>query len=371
MRTAETGQYERRSRARVFVSYSRKDQPFVERLAASLEERGFSMDWDQAKADPTNVSMGIAAEDEWWIRLQELIAAADAMVFVVSPDSARSNVCDEEIAYARALGKRVIAILYRSIDFDKAPPRLGALNVKISFVEEADVYDESLDELERALALDVGWIRESTRLTQAAHRWSAAQRDSDLLLQGSELGAVEKWMARRPASAPDLSSLVLDFIEASREAEDERRAISEVHRLRYQEIDRVTRGMLQEELNVRESLPRPEHPGVADEMNTERELIRSLLGLQIRWHPQSALHRGSTGASHGYAEFFEFPCCGLKIQDFLATSSSDPPSQFRADGCEEIPESIRYESSKPSNPFGSALVGAYRKLKWAGGTVGE
>ncbi len=59
-------------------------------------------------------------------------------------------------------------------------------------------------------------------------------------------------------------------------------------------------------------------------MNTEKELIRSLLGLQIRWHPQRARHIGSTGASHGYAEFFEFPCCSIKVKDFLATSGSDP-----------------------------------------------
>src|SRR6266498_3861085 len=244
----------------VFISYSRKDKPFVERLAASLEERGFSMDWDQAIADPENVSMGIAAEDEWWGRLQELIAAADVMVFVVSPDSARSSVCDEEIAYARALGKRVIAILHRTIDFDKAPPRLAALNVKISFVKDAVVYNESLDELARALALDVGWMRESTRITQAAHRWSAAQRESDLLLQGTELRAVEKWMARRPTTGQAASALVLDFIEASRDAEEERSAISEVQRIRYQEIERVTRGLLEEELSVRESLPPPGTP---------------------------------------------------------------------------------------------------------------
>jgi nucleoside 2-deoxyribosyltransferase len=349
-------------RTRVFISYSRKDQEFVERLAASLDERGFVPDWDQTTADPDSVSAGISAEDQWWARLQELIAAADVMVFVVSPDSATSKVCDEEIAYARALGKRVIPILRRTIDFKQAPPRLAALNVKISFITETASYDDSLERLARALALDVGWMRELTRLSQAATAWSASGSEKDRLLRGDEVRAAENWAARRPASAPPVSALMLEFLEASRDFEEERRAISEVERLRYQEIDRVTREFLEEELKHRESRPRPGHPGVDDELATEKELVRSLVGLQIRWHPQAAQHIASTGARDGYAEIFGFPCCDLKIKDFLATSERDPPSQFRADGCEEIPESIRYEASKPTNPFRSLLIAHYRQL---------
>ena len=358
----DVGRPERELTTRVFISYSRRDQKFVERLAASLDERGFVPDWDQTTTDPDNVSVGISAEDEWWARLQQLIAAADVMVFVVSPDSASSKVCDEEIAYARAVGKRVIPILCRTIDFHQAPPRLAALNVKISFMRETASYDDSFEQLARVLALDVGWMRELTRLSQAATMWTARGRKKDGLLRGDELRTAENWAARRPASAPPVSALMLDFLEASRDFEEERRAISEVERVRYQEIDRVTREFLQEELRHRESRPSSGHPGVDDELQTEKELIRSLVGLQTRWHPQAAHHLGSFGASHGYAEIFEYPCCNRKIKDFLATSDSDPPSQFRADGCEEIPESIRYEALKPSNPFRSLLLAQYRQL---------
>ena len=58
-----------------------------------------------------------------------MIAAADIMVFIVSPESAESPVCDREIAHARELGKRIIAILFRPIDFAGAPKLLAALNV--------------------------------------------------------------------------------------------------------------------------------------------------------------------------------------------------------------------------------------------------
>jgi hypothetical protein len=116
---------------RVFLSYSRKDRAFAEWLASSLTARGFVADWDQASTDPDNISTGISAEDEWWDRLQQMITAADVVVFVISPDAAASKVCDEEIAYARALGKRTLAILCRPIDFSTAPPRLAALSSRV------------------------------------------------------------------------------------------------------------------------------------------------------------------------------------------------------------------------------------------------
>ena len=107
-------------KTRVFLSYSRKDEAFTPRLAAALEGRGYAPDFDQSARDPANVETGIAAEDEWWQRLKDMIAAADVMVFIVSPDSAASRVCDEEIAYARALGKRIIPILRRPASAGRA-----------------------------------------------------------------------------------------------------------------------------------------------------------------------------------------------------------------------------------------------------------
>ena len=80
-----------------FLSYSRADKLFVAGLAKSLDAAGLMSDWDQSSVDLTSVTTGISAEDEWWARLQDMIAAADVMGFVISPDSAKSPVCGEEI----------------------------------------------------------------------------------------------------------------------------------------------------------------------------------------------------------------------------------------------------------------------------------
>ena len=125
-------------KTRVFLSYSRMDSGFTDRLAEALAEMGYTPDFDRSGYDPANIDSGISAQDQWWQRLQQMIARADVIVFIVSPDSAGSRVCDEEIAYAQGLGKRIIPILRRPIDFSKAPPRLSAHNVKLDFTDDAE-----------------------------------------------------------------------------------------------------------------------------------------------------------------------------------------------------------------------------------------
>jgi hypothetical protein len=97
----------------------------------------------------------LTAQDEWWGVLKAMIAASDVMVFVVTPDSARSPVCDDEIAHAKSLGKRVVAILRGDIDFNIAPERLRAINVRIDFrADEDPAFLVALDALSVELDLD-------------------------------------------------------------------------------------------------------------------------------------------------------------------------------------------------------------------------
>ncbi|MEQ1780970.1 MAG: hypothetical protein ABMA14_06400 [Hyphomonadaceae bacterium] len=56
---------------------------------------------------------------------------------------------DEEIAYARSLSKRIIAITCREVDFNSALPRLSALNVSLWFLKQT--FDDALVQLCTAL----------------------------------------------------------------------------------------------------------------------------------------------------------------------------------------------------------------------------
>jgi len=204
------------ARTRVFLSYSRRDAALVARVAEGLLGAGFLADYDQAAHDPGHVSAGIAAEDEWWKRLQEMIASADVMVFLVSPDSAQSAVCDEEIAYARALGKRILAVLARPVDFARAPPRLSALNVRIDFSEGGPGFEAALAQAVSALEMNVGWHREGRKYFARVQEWDTAGRPKSRLLREGAVEEAERWALARPRNEPEPGELFLAWIAASR-----------------------------------------------------------------------------------------------------------------------------------------------------------
>lgn len=339
----------------------------VRSLTEALSRRGLLPDFDLAPEDPGAEDTGISAEDEWWTRLEQMITRADVIVFVISRASAASRVCDQEVAFARAAGKRIIPVLGQSVDYQRLPPHVAALNIEISFVDrDSEAFDQSVEELVGAIERDVEWLRQSTQLTVEAMTWHSARRPPDQLLRGAEIRRAQELVARRPDSAPPTSDVVLDFLTASQEDEDERHAMSVVAKARYLELDRVARSMLEEELRVREEAP-PTPPTdsywVIKEAESDLELIRGLLGKQKNWHPEAPQHVGHGGAVEGYPEIYQFPCCDTSVWVYTQIGYDVPPSQFRADGCREIPKEVQYEALQLSNPFRSSLVGKYVSLK--------
>ena len=145
------------SQTSVFVSYSRKDAAFVGRLVTTLEARGYApICLDRSDRQYDDPDFRLTAQDEWWKSLKAMLAASDVMVFVVTPDSAASAVCDDEIAYARSLGRRVIAILRRDVDFNTIPERLRALNIRIDIRrDDAPSFLAAFDLLAAEIELDI------------------------------------------------------------------------------------------------------------------------------------------------------------------------------------------------------------------------
>jgi tetratricopeptide (TPR) repeat protein len=195
------------AKAKVFVSYSRKDLAFAQMLVAALAGRGFD-----AFLDKTDIAPG----EPWQERLAGLIASADTVVLAVSPDSVASNVCSWELEESARRGKRLIPVVARRIADDDAPPALRRLNWV--FCAEGDDQDAALAALDTALHTDLPWVREHTRLGELARRWDEQGRRKGASLRGADLDAAERWLDRRPADANAPTDLHQDFIRASRRA---------------------------------------------------------------------------------------------------------------------------------------------------------
>src|SRR5258705_6051660 len=132
---------DRQPKAKVFISYSRKDMAFADQLEAALRERGFEPLIDRSE---------IYAFEDWWKRIEALIARADTVVFVLSPDAVASDVCNKEVAFAASLNKRFAPIVFRRVAADAIPAALRRLNF-IFFDDEAQ-FDDGAERLAEALS---------------------------------------------------------------------------------------------------------------------------------------------------------------------------------------------------------------------------
>jgi len=200
------------AKAKVFISYSRKDMAFADRIEAALRARGFAAAIDRNQ---------IYAFEEWWKRIEALIASADTVVFVLSPNSVASEVTLKEVAFAASLNKRFAPIVFRRVDDKEVPAALGKFNF-IFFDDEAR-FEERADTLAEALHTDIAWIRRHTEFGELARNWSLADRASGLLLRSPLLEEAERWIAARPQGAAEPTKETQYFIQHSRRAAKRRR----------------------------------------------------------------------------------------------------------------------------------------------------
>ena len=130
-------------KAKIFVSYSRKDIAFADRLEAALKSRGFEPLIDRTE---------IYAFEDWWKRLQALIIRADTVVFVISPDAVGSYQALREVEYAASLNKRFAPIVCRRAEESSTPEALRRLN--FIFFDDPTRFEVSADRLAEALLTD-------------------------------------------------------------------------------------------------------------------------------------------------------------------------------------------------------------------------
>jgi formylglycine-generating enzyme required for sulfatase activity len=199
-RSVETG-------TKVFISYSRKNIEFADKLDAALKRRGFEALIDREE---------IYAFEPWWERIQGLIGRADTVVFVLSPDSISSDVALKEVAYAASLNKRFAPIVCRRVADSAVPEPLRRLN--FIYFDDPERFEKSTDRLAEALRTDVGWVRQHTEYGEAERRWSAAGRPRGLLLHSPALEVAEYWVGSQPAGAPEPTKEIRNFVAASRNA---------------------------------------------------------------------------------------------------------------------------------------------------------
>jgi hypothetical protein len=195
------------AKGKVFISYSRKDMAFANRLEVALRERGF---------EPLIDSNDIYAFEDWWQRIEGLLAQSDTVIFILSSHSISSEVALKEVGFASSLKKRFAPVACGPVDFEAIPGALARLNV-INF-HDGEAFEKRADELAVALATDIEWLRKHTEFGELGRRWSQAGHPVGLLLRSPNLEEAERWIASRPDTAPSPDQATLDFVAESRRA---------------------------------------------------------------------------------------------------------------------------------------------------------
>lgn len=195
----------------VMISYSRRDKAFVQRLNQSLENSGRNVwvDW-----------LDIPATADWWAEIQAGIEAAHTFVFIISPESVRSEVCRKEIDHALACNKRLVPVLYKEVvdeaDKSKMHPALNTHNW--IYLRDTDDFVSGFKILVGALETDLQHVQAHTRFLVRANEWDFKKRRNSFLLRGEDLKDAEAWLRQGYNKQPNPTELQADYIEASRAA---------------------------------------------------------------------------------------------------------------------------------------------------------
>ena len=200
--------------ASLFISYSRNDQAFVRKLYETLvaDKHEVFVDWE-----------GIPPSSEWKNEIDAAIDKSDAILCILSPDYLASAVCRHELATAEAEKKRLIPIVYREVPASEVPLSLAAINW--IFFRSNDDYDASVALLERAIATDLNYVKESTRLLVRAKEWDGKKQNGSYLLRGSDLAEAERWLAESGGCDPAPSQVQTQYIFTSRRAAGRRQRV--------------------------------------------------------------------------------------------------------------------------------------------------
>ena len=171
----------------IFISYSRRDIAFVNHLVQSLKEEGFIV-W----LDRENIPVATNWQDE----VKKGIASAHTFIFVISPNSVKSEHCAWELKLAEQLGTRIIPIC---CDNSYGQDSLNNLNLgSINYVDFQKIgFIQALDQLVEAIKTDLKDAETYNELSRRAYDWNYGNQRKEYLLSRADCKRLEKWLHNR------------------------------------------------------------------------------------------------------------------------------------------------------------------------------
>ena len=124
----------------IFISYSRKDKYFVEKLANDLKARNYPVWFDAS----------LRGGERFQEKIEAAIRSSYEIIVILSPNSVNSQWVQYEGSLAYSLRKRIIPVMYHYLNHDQQLP-LWASNLQfVTFINVP--YEEALNLLLQSLS---------------------------------------------------------------------------------------------------------------------------------------------------------------------------------------------------------------------------
>jgi len=170
--------------AKIFVSYSRKNSAEARKIIQALK------DLDQ----------------DVWVDWEDI---PPAFIFLVSPDSAASEVCKVEVGHAAKNNKRIIPVVVQQVAPQDTIEAIRKLNW--TFMQEQAKFEEGIRKVKIAIELDFEWVEEHSRLQNRALEWDR-KKEVSLLLRGKDLRDARQMVIKAQKKDPTPSELQKTYI---------------------------------------------------------------------------------------------------------------------------------------------------------------
>lgn len=281
---------------KLFVSYSRDDKSWVEKLSRAVRNDLHHAVW---------IDQQIVAATNWWETILENIEECDCVIYVMTPRSVESIYCCAEVDYGLALNKPILPLMLKSCEM---PNEIADRHIQYEEISETTNMDRVL-----------------LKIQQGIHKLEAAIKD----------GKFKQEKCERPnIPQPEEPEHVFQVFTAAEEAAVE----GNIHKAEelYKQVITVKPDGLGREAKRR-----------LDQMHREQE--RDIAYAEVlRLAKNKRMQEGAKAAWKGFIEDYPDydPDKIAKKLGFAANSQSTTPSQLSSIG-----ESLRLTYRKEETEY--------------------
>jgi len=191
----------------VFICYAREDQTMAYTIRDRLKTNAVDSlgDWLLVAA--------IKYEEE----IKQFILRAGLFMYVISPDSIRSQACRDELAFAVANRKVILPVLYRDHRDDKElDPAIRS--PQWVYMRNESELTAGIPEVIRTLRTDFALMDQHAALLLDADKWVQHNRSRGYLLVKDQLRKAQDWLEKAaidPERLPKPTPVQVELILAS------------------------------------------------------------------------------------------------------------------------------------------------------------